>query len=270
MIWSVSLIFYYPNLGYLVGQELRKKEKDFIFQPVGGKVEVFDKDPLDTGVREFIEETTLLMHSFFGDIANENFEKWTKDNPITLNTKYPRATTWIQKELYDYCSVSNVFYDYKLLNSHKVHRFYVVDISNINNNELNKNITQEILHLPYTYTMIEPQLRICDKMWSLFWIPFSQLKNLPQPSNLINVFFDKRKGYENNLKNNNYQKHSPKNNNQDYLKNNKNKHIKQNKPLIIIDNIIKEDSIQEKNNEFIQEEKINDVILSFQELRVDN
>ena len=93
MIWSVSLIFYHPQLGYLIGQELRKKEKDFMFQPVGGKVEVFDKDPLDTGVREFIEETTLLMHSFFEDIATENFKKWIENNEISLNTVYPRATT---------------------------------------------------------------------------------------------------------------------------------------------------------------------------------
>jgi 8-oxo-dGTP pyrophosphatase MutT (NUDIX family) len=204
MIWSVSLVFYHPTLGYLVGQELRKKEKDFCFHPVGGKVEVFDKDPLDTAVREFIEETSLIAHGFFTEIANNNFRKWISTNEINLNTKYPRYTTWIQNELYDYCSESNVFYDHNLLNSHKIHRYYIVDMSKINNNELNKSITEHILNLPFTYNQLEPQFRVCDKMWSLFWIPFHFLRSLPDASNLIYILHDKikksSKPYEQNKK----------------------------------------------------------------------
>lgn len=193
MIWSVSLVFYHPTLGYLIGQELRKKEKELMFQPVGGKVESFDKDPLDTGVREFIEETTLGMHSFFNNIAIENFKKWTDENGIDLNTKYPNPTTWIQKELYEFCSVSNYYIDYNCLNSHKIHRFYIVDISKINNNELNKNISYEIMNLPFAYNTLEPYFRLNDKMWSLYWIQLDFMKKLPQPSTLITVLHDKIK-----------------------------------------------------------------------------
>ncbi len=218
MIWSVSLIFYHPSTGYLIGQELRKKEKDILFQPVGGKVEVFDRDPLDTGVREFIEETTLGLNPFFCDIAESNFKKWTQENTIDLKTVYPKPSTWIQNELYQFCSISNIYYDYQLLNSHKVHRFYIIDLSKIKNDlyqnpskysnenkELFLGIHHEIMNLPFSYNMLEPHFRIHDKMWSLYWITYESLKYVPKPSNLINVLSDKLKNdikKSNNLRNN--------------------------------------------------------------------
>ncbi len=205
MIWSVSLVFYHHNYGYLLGQEYRKKEKGLNFHPVGGKVENYDKDPLDSAVREFIEETTLGLMPYFSKIADNNFKEWTKNNIIDLNTIYPEPSYWIQKNLYDFCNDSmhiTTIFDHHLLNSiDKEHRYYIIDISKSSNREFAK----AILNLPFEYLTLPNELRLNDKMWSLFWIPITMMHALPNPTNLISILYSKiikhNKSYNKNKKN---------------------------------------------------------------------
>ena len=96
LIWSVSLIPYIPHLGYMVGEEIRKKEKGMTFHLVGGKTESWDIDPIDTAIREFIEETNLCAISFFQDHAHQQYLQWISENEITLETKYPPPSTFLK------------------------------------------------------------------------------------------------------------------------------------------------------------------------------
>jgi 8-oxo-dGTP pyrophosphatase MutT (NUDIX family) len=64
---SASLTFYDKNLGYLLCDEFRYKEKKTLVHTVGGKVEPFDKNIFETAIREFIEETSLEAHNFFNE-----------------------------------------------------------------------------------------------------------------------------------------------------------------------------------------------------------
>ncbi len=59
---SASLTFYNPELGYLMCEEYRYKQKKNLIHTIGGKVEDYDKDLLETAIREFMEETNLEFH----------------------------------------------------------------------------------------------------------------------------------------------------------------------------------------------------------------
>jgi ribosomal protein L4 len=53
------MVFIDDKLGYLMCEEYRYKEKKKLIHPIGGKVETFDNDILETAIREFIEETNF-------------------------------------------------------------------------------------------------------------------------------------------------------------------------------------------------------------------
>lgn len=61
---SASLTFFDNELGYLMCDEFRYREKKNLINPIGGKVETFDKELIDTGIREFIEETNLEQYPY--------------------------------------------------------------------------------------------------------------------------------------------------------------------------------------------------------------
>ena len=61
---SASLTFIDDELGYLMCEEFRYKEKKNLIHPIGGRVETFDNELIDTGIREFIEETNLLQYPY--------------------------------------------------------------------------------------------------------------------------------------------------------------------------------------------------------------
>jgi 8-oxo-dGTP pyrophosphatase MutT (NUDIX family) len=184
MICSASLIPYHSSIGYLLGEEYRWKEHEFMFHMVGGKVEKFDKDSVSTAVREFIEETNLLAIPYFEEIAFKNFELWCSQNTIQLGTKYPPYSSFIQKELEDAVRSHLTFYDEQVSQQGKIHRFYILDIFSMEH----KRIRNILLQLPYDYSHFHPHMRMNDKMWSLHWVHISMLQFLPEKSYLLRRF----------------------------------------------------------------------------------
>ena len=184
MICSASLIPYHSSIGYLLGEEYRWKEHEFMFHMVGGKVEKFDTDAVSTAVREFIEETNLLANPFFQEMAFKNFETWCSQNTITLETKYPPYSFFIQKELEDAVRPHLTYYDEQVSQQGKIHRFYILDIFAMEH----KKIRNIILQMPYDYTHFHPNMRMYDKMWSLHWVHVSMLQFLPEKSYLLRRF----------------------------------------------------------------------------------
>lgn len=186
LIWSVSLIPYLHSFGYLVGQEFRKKENDIQFHLVGGKTELWDKDPISTATREFIEETSLIGFSYFQEYANERYLEWISQNEISLKTEYPRYTTFLQPLLEESVRKSSKYFDEqvsppKWKEDHyemKVHRFYIWDLSKC-------TFQKEMIEFSFYYSQIHPYLRIHDKMWSLHWIQSYQFYYLPNKSALF-------------------------------------------------------------------------------------
>ena len=78
---SASLIFIDDELGYLMCNEYRYKEKKNLIHPIGGKVETYDKGLLETAIREFIEETNLEQFPY------NNIDKSSK-NKLIENIKF--------------------------------------------------------------------------------------------------------------------------------------------------------------------------------------
>ena len=202
VIWSVSLIPFNHMFGYLIGEELRWKEDEIKFHLVGGKVESFDKDPLSAAVREFIEETNLLLIPFIKNKSFENFQKWTNENDIHLNTTYPSFTTFIQNEFEENIRDLITFQDILVSPHGKIHRFYFFDVLKIKN----KQWKDLFLYLPIHYTHFEPELRINGKMWSLHWIHSFLIRQLPNKSILFLKFLqaldNQKKNHIQNKKNN--------------------------------------------------------------------
>jgi len=242
VIWSVSLIPFNPMFGYLIGEELRWKEDEIKFHLVGGKVESFDKDPLSAAVREFIEETNLLLIPFIKNKSFENFKNWTNENDIHLNTNYPSFTTFIQNEFEENIRDIVTFQDILVSPHGKIHRFYFFDVLKIKN----KQWKDLFLYLPIHYTHFEPDLRINGKMWSLHWIHSFLIRQLPNKSILFLKFLQaldnqKKKNHIQNKKNNvmnnkiikNNENIETDNNNYDIESNSDSDNIEQ----LIIDNI---------------------------------
>jgi 8-oxo-dGTP pyrophosphatase MutT (NUDIX family) len=202
MLWSVSLVFYHQRYGFLIGQELRKKEKGLSFFPVGGKIEEFDKDPLDSAAREFMEETSLILNSYFQNLADEKLKEWKEKNNESEEEE-PKLSSLLQAELYKFCNDEKhniTTFDHSL--GEKEHRYFIVDISKSSNREFAK----VILNLPFVYTLLPNELRMNDKMWSLFWIPLNIMHSLPNSSFIMNVLFGKlAKQYKTFSSNNNIQ-----------------------------------------------------------------
>jgi 8-oxo-dGTP pyrophosphatase MutT (NUDIX family) len=183
MLWSVSLIPYHKHMGLLVGEEYRWKE-GLRFHFVGGKIEKFDEDPVAAAAREFIEETNLLSYEYLQKVHMEKFMKWTQENPITLETKYPHYTFFTQKLLEDEIRKTNLFFDYKVSENGKIHRFYFLNIHTIKDKEL-QNI---LLKMSFEYSLYDPALRTNGQMWSLCWTWPQSFYLLPNRSALFVKF----------------------------------------------------------------------------------
>ncbi len=185
-IWSVSLIPYHPKFGYMIGEEYRRKEREMKFHMIGGKSESWDKDPIETAIREFIEETNIIGFSFFQQFAEESFLKWIQQNGITLETKYPHFTTFLQPFFEDSIRNHSKYFDeqvspHKWVEDHyeiKIHRFYIWDISKF-------KYHREMIEFPFHYNQLHPYMRLNDKMWSLYWIFPHQFGYLPHKSALF-------------------------------------------------------------------------------------
>jgi hypothetical protein len=80
---SVSIVFYSENKGFLICDEMRKAfppgSGDDILQNhlIGGKCELNDKSPIETGFREFVEETEIGdLSSFIKEFKKCKSLKW--------------------------------------------------------------------------------------------------------------------------------------------------------------------------------------------------
>ena len=120
---SASLTFYSKEIGYLFCEEFRYKEKKTLIHPIGGKVENYDKDIFSTAIREFIEEVNLESHPVIN--LDKNIKSKLVDN---MCEKLGNESYYI-----DLCINKEKKY---------FHRFYMVLVDNINDNNLKKNITE--------------------------------------------------------------------------------------------------------------------------------
>lgn len=120
---SASLTFYSNELGYLFCEEFRYKEKKILIHPIGGKVENYDVDIFSTAVREFIEEVNLESHPIIN--LEQNIKNKLVDN---MCEKLINISYYI-----DLCINKEKKY---------FHRFFMVLIDNINDNEFKKNIIE--------------------------------------------------------------------------------------------------------------------------------
>ncbi len=185
VIWSVSLVFFHKNLGFLIGEEFRYKDNEVLLHPVGGRTEDFDNDYLATGIREFIEETTLYNSSFFTEIYLNNLENWFKENPMASYSSYPAHSTFIHKDLENHIKDIHFNLDYSL-HSNKIHRFIIVPVNKIKDNNFRNFITQ----FPFEYSFYDNIIKENTSMWNLHWFRLEQLKFLPHSSKLL-LFFER-------------------------------------------------------------------------------
>lgn len=128
---SVSLVFKNNNK-ILICNEYRKKK--LLYNPIGGKVEIDDKDLLYTGIREFIEETNLENNQDFNNLCKNFIDTNTKESMIE----------YIYKLIQTNCIFKDICVS---INNNKHHRYYTVELNSINN-ELFKNI---LINLPEFY-----------------------------------------------------------------------------------------------------------------------
>jgi hypothetical protein len=120
---SASLTFYSKELGYLLCEEFRYKEKKILIHPIGGKVENYDKDIFSTAVREFIEEVNLEQHTIIN--SEKNIKSKLVDN---MCEKLENISYYI-----DLCINKEKKY---------FHRYFLVLIDNINDIKFKKNIIE--------------------------------------------------------------------------------------------------------------------------------
>jgi 8-oxo-dGTP pyrophosphatase MutT (NUDIX family) len=118
---SASLTFYNELKGYLICEEYRKNNKKQI-HPIGGKVEEFDKDLLETAIREFVEETNLEHHEEINK-AKLNKSDLVEKIKITIKDNIKYKDICINKKLNYY------------------HRYYKANLDNISNDNFKLNIT---------------------------------------------------------------------------------------------------------------------------------
>jgi len=120
---SASLTFYDKNLGYLICEEFRHKEKKILSHTIGGKVENYDRNIFSTAIREFIEETNLLTHPIINS-SNKN-----KNDLIVI------LDDIVKNESYclDICvnKVQNYY-----------HMYFIVLLEKIEDTELKKSIIE--------------------------------------------------------------------------------------------------------------------------------
>ncbi len=121
---SASLVFrrslpdHYPQ--YLLCKEVRNKKSPPIYHPIGGKVEAYDKNILETACREFVEETRLLHLPEY--LALASFCIKCPDD-VTDNKK--SAIEHIYEAVEPYAT----YIDYSVCPAKNyLHRYYIVDL----------------------------------------------------------------------------------------------------------------------------------------------
>ena len=105
---SASLTFYDKDLGYLLCEEFRYKEKKNLIHTIGGKVETSDNNIFFTAIREFIEETNLESHNFFNQ-KNLSKEELIKELVKMFENKVFYRDLCINKEF-------NYYHRYYMIN----------------------------------------------------------------------------------------------------------------------------------------------------------
>ena len=118
---SASLTFYSKELGYLICEEFRYKEKKILLHTIGGKVEYYDNDIFSTAIREFIEETNLEAHIIINDLSKN------KNDLILMLHDFLEKTSYF----IDICV--NKEYNY-------YHRYFMVLLDDIKHNKIKESI----------------------------------------------------------------------------------------------------------------------------------
>jgi len=158
-IHSVSLIPYDSKLGFMFIVENRKGMGEVIHL-LGGKVENNEKEiPLYAACREFIEESYI-------NIPIDNLYEFVKNSKHT----YFDVDTKTGKKLNKYSFTSS-----------KIHRFYIVDISNKNEINDEEEIRHKILKLNETFIP-----KINGEVRSVFYWNFDD--NLIGKTSLLDYF----------------------------------------------------------------------------------
>lgn len=123
---SASLTFYDYKNGLLIANEYRYREKKYLFHPIGGKVDEFDKDIFYTAIREFIEETNLIKNMNI-NIKNLEIKGLIEKIYEKLNSiKLKKIDLCVNKKLNYY------------------HKYFVINLKEIEDIEFKK----EIINLP--------------------------------------------------------------------------------------------------------------------------
>lgn len=152
IIRSVSITPYDTNNGFLFCEEERKGFPDTSIKTInshviGGKVDLTDICPFQTGIREFCEEVPFVLPGFSlsetTEILLDTFEPCTKRYKDILVSK--------PKNLY--------------------HRFYIVNISEILNDEIREQLYSRIRNWKNT-----PETVLLKLFW---WRKFEDMKSTP-------------------------------------------------------------------------------------------
>ena len=126
---SASLTFVDDELGYLLCDEYRYREKNNLIHPIGGKVETYDKDLLETAIREFIEETNLEQYPY------NQIDKSSK-NKLIENIKMIISQ---DIQFYDFCVGKELGY---------YHRYYSFNLKKIPQSDITDEFIKSIRELP--------------------------------------------------------------------------------------------------------------------------
>lgn len=123
---SASLIFVNDFNEHLMCEEYRYKEKKILTHPIGGKVETYDDDILETAIREFIEETNLEKYDYkYVDKKDKNALIKSIKKLIEKKNKY-----------FDFIVNKELRY---------FHRYYIVKLNKIANNNSQDNKKKEFI-----------------------------------------------------------------------------------------------------------------------------
>jgi 8-oxo-dGTP pyrophosphatase MutT (NUDIX family) len=159
---SASLTFYSIELGYLICEEFRYKEKKTLLHTIGGKVENYDNDIFSTAIREFIEETNLESH------PKINLTNKKKNDLIEVMIDYFYEIAYYK----DACvgKKNNYF-----------HRYYMIMIDDIQNIDLKKSIIELPVYFNDNYK---------TEIDKIIWYNLIENKNINKLSWLTKIFFN--------------------------------------------------------------------------------
>lgn len=173
---SASLTFFDNEFGYLMCDEFRYKEKKNLIHPIGGKVETFDNELVDTAIREFIEETNLEQYPYLC------INKLSKDmlinsikNMINSKIKY-----------FDLCINNHLEY---------YHRYYLFELSSLENIDTSIELIEfkkSIIELPKYFNG-----NFKTEVNNLEWININEKNNFDNVniSHLTKMFLKNRNNF---------------------------------------------------------------------------